>query len=126
MFNTYITKKTEKEYIPYEKTITINRAPTDKSIELLKEFEEKSIQKIVDSFVINNNILNGIVVAFSNPCTRNITYRFKFNLNGKDYNFEERANDSDILDRYKLMSRLYKLAAENIANQLLTNSRIME
>jgi len=41
MFNTYYS--TDREYIPYEKTVNINehRAPTDKSIKLFKEFEKR-------------------------------------------------------------------------------------
>jgi hypothetical protein len=41
MFDTTIVKQGESNCVPYAKTVTINRAPTDKSVELLNEFHEQ-------------------------------------------------------------------------------------
>lgn len=38
----------KKEYIPYEKTVTVNRAPTDESVKLLNEFQEKTINNLIE------------------------------------------------------------------------------
>lgn len=47
-----------KEYIPYEKTIVEHKAPTDDSIRLLNELREKTLQNIIDSIYVNNNVIN--------------------------------------------------------------------
>ena len=41
MFDNYIVRKGSTTYVPYEKVVTEKKAPTDESIKLLKEMEEK-------------------------------------------------------------------------------------
>ena len=54
MFNrtNYVTVKDGPTYVT--KTTTEYRAPTDESVRLLKEMEEKAREKIIDSFTVND------------------------------------------------------------------------
>ena len=87
MFNkTFIYEKRSTEVIPYEKTVNINRAPTDESVRLLKEFEEKAVENIIDKIHVNDNSINGVVLVKQiqlNPF--NHKFYWKFTLNGKEY-----------------------------------------
>ena len=87
MFNkTFIYEKRSTEVIPYEKTVNINRAPTDESVKLLKEFEEKAVENIIDKIHVNDNSINGLILVKQvqlNPF--NHKFYWKFTLNGKEY-----------------------------------------
>ena len=87
MFNkTFIYEKRSTKVVPYEKTVNINRAPTDQSVKLLKEFEEKAVENIIDKIHVNDNNINGLVLVKQiqlNPF--NHKFYWKFTLNGKEY-----------------------------------------
>ena len=90
MFNkTFIYEKRSTKVVPYEKTVNINRAPTDESVKLLKEFEEKAVENIIDKIHVNDNNINGLVLVKQiqlNPF--NHKFYWKFTLNGKEYRGE--------------------------------------
>ena len=62
----YYTHKGGKEYVPYEKDVTIHehRAPTDESVRLLNEFEEKARKNIIHKISVNENNLNAVSIIF--------------------------------------------------------------
>ena len=71
--------------VPYEKTVHEHRAPTDESIKILREMEEKSRQQIVEKFVVNNNVVNGSVTLFRDAMTDNHECRVRLVLNGDEH-----------------------------------------
>lgn len=95
MFNkNYIMPRKETEFVPYEKTVTINRAPTDESVRLMKEFEEKALKKITDTYFVESSIAKGIVFeTIINPGLKGTRYVVVFEINGKRHeviqDFEE-------------------------------------
>ena len=91
MFNkTFITERGHTEYVPYEKMVTVNRAPTDKSVELLKEFEDKALQKITESYFIENSVAKGVVLkTLKSPISLAETFIMVFDLNGKRHRVEK-------------------------------------
>ena len=91
MFNkTFITEQGHTEYVPYEKMVTVNRAPTDKSVELLKEFEDRALQKIVETYFIENSVAKGVVLkTLKSPISLAETFIMVFDLNGKRHRVEK-------------------------------------
>jgi len=88
-----------KEYIPYEKSVTVNqtthehRAPTDESVRLLSEMREKALDSIVKELVVEFGTVKATVLMmlapdFTNVSLFNMRFMGKFNLNGKDHTFE--------------------------------------
>lgn len=77
----------KKEYVPYEKTVTINRAPTDKSVELLNEFEEKAIDNLIGRGLITLPDCSFNVKYYElNDCfTGNVKCILIAKINGKEY-----------------------------------------
>jgi len=114
---TYVDKGLVK-YFSYFKD---EAEETDQSVALLKEFEEKAIKNIVDSFVVQNNTFNGCYVTFQHDTAEcGYTTYFRFILNGKEYDFKESINQFDLqFDRTKSIEKLYSLVSEQIAKELI-------
>lgn len=89
--NPIIINNTESHNTPYcrEVNITERRAPTDESVELLNEFQEKALDNIIQSFKIEDNTLKAVVVFYQSSIGAGMMNgqlcHIKFNLNGKDY-----------------------------------------
>jgi hypothetical protein len=54
-------KRTVKEYIPYEKSVTVTekRAPADESVKLLKELELAAEAKLLERIPLKSNLFEG-------------------------------------------------------------------
>lgn len=95
MFDITNNNHSETEYVPYckEVNVTEKRAPTDESVRLLNEFQEKAKTNIIENIIINENIMKGAVLvyceSFSSP---GIIIHGKFDLNGKTYIFKDEIN----------------------------------
>ncbi len=71
--------------VPYEKNVTVHehKAPTDKSVELLNELEEKARKNIVYKTKIEQNYLKAIAIYYTDDLiTNRIHFYIKFKLNG--------------------------------------------
>lgn len=132
MFNThqYITNKTHLVQGPERIDIHEHKAPTDDSIRLAKEIEEKLKKDIVARFSTDNNILQFHSLYFCPQMAAYDTYEIGYNfvLNNNYYTdtfiLDRKYNDT-FEDRKELMYQLYLTLAKNIAelilNQELTN-----
>jgi len=72
-----------------------HRAPTDDSVKLLREMEEKARNQIVGAFVTNkDNDFDGAVV-YMRPSVMSADYNVytRFKLNGQEYEFKEVVTD---------------------------------
>lgn len=85
MFDRYEIKGTE--YVPYEKSVTINehRAPTDESIKIFNEIKAKAYESIIDTIVINDNLVNIAGQVWRDNCEFSTWCGYKFLINGKEY-----------------------------------------
>lgn len=88
MFNTYYN--TNREYVPYEKSVNINeyRAPTNESVNLLKEFEKEALTKLIGVYEINDNSFNSSFHIFKLPESFGYKVIGRFYLNSKEFKFE--------------------------------------
>jgi len=86
MFDRTLVVDSGKEYVPYEKSVVVKKAPTDDSLRLLDEFKKTAFDSILDNVVIKNNILSGTAIVYSVPeqfGAKCIAY--KFLLNEKEF-----------------------------------------
>jgi hypothetical protein len=98
MLDTYTYSSPSTNYVPFEKTVTEKKAPTDDSIRLYGEFLEKAREAIVDSFVVRNTHLDASITIFNDHICRNkvVCYKVVFNeepIIGKitlPYNYSDR------------------------------------
>lgn len=71
---------------PSEIKITEKRAPTDESIKLFDQYQEKAKEYLINSVAIKDNKLEALVFYYTNPLDRlSIDVHIRFNLNGEEY-----------------------------------------
>lgn len=98
-----------------------HRAPTDESIKLLVEFEEKARARVIDAYVTKSNDLHGAVIRERCPERDEIVFIYRFDLNGKRYVIEEAISStaSFVWNEHEARKHLVKVVAEAIAKVLL-------
>mgnify|MGYP000881342611 CR=1 FL=1 len=124
------------ELVPYEKTVTVHehRAPTDESVKLLNEFQQKAIENIITQVQIDTNEVKGMFIVLScEPDFLHMRYVYRFILNGKEYKGEFKIESLEYrlsVDNYnyeKLMHLFYEKLAQSIAIELLNaNTEILK
>jgi hypothetical protein len=98
MFNTTIVAPTRKEYVPYEKEVHVHRAPTDESVSLLNEMQEKTVNNIVKQINVTDNTLNAVVTYFYDDiCMFEYKYIIKFTFNGKEFDLRGSINRHELM-----------------------------
>lgn len=120
----------ETKSVPYVKTINQttheHRAPTDKSVELLNEMQDKARKNIILQAVIDDNIFKGAVVVFYDELfTDSKIFHCRFTLNGVEYTFEEKIKRRDWQDQISgedLVKLLFERFSKAIAKQLIMES----
>ncbi len=108
-----ISKCASVEAVVYE-----HRAPTDASVQLLKEMEQAAKDKLVASFILDGNSLNGVVNIYQDLRYDRIAIEVTFDLNGKRINeiIYTHRDKTDIIDTVK------NAVAKRIAIELLANT----
>ena len=120
--NVHMPERTE--YVDRNVTVHEHRAPTDESVRLLKEMEEKAREKIFDSFRLDGNGFECVIQCERDCMTMDTTAVAVFSLNGRKMQAlarvtdRERQRDSPVL----LASRLRDAVALTIANDVLSAS----
>jgi len=130
MFNTTHIHNTKDRLVPYEKTVTVteHRAPTDHSVELLNEFTEKAKQNIIDTIHIKNNVIECVVVYYSDDLLKDrINFWLRFKLNDKEYKLNGDIEKTELMEVHsahglrvqKVFDLLVKKYSEIIAIEIL-------
>lgn len=130
-----------KEYVPYEKSVNVtvneHRATTDKSIQLLNEFQEKAQKNIIDFVLLEDNIFKASFMIFQDDVVFDqIIIHIQFLLNGAKYSIEEKMRKRDYENEIRveylgsenehtrqkfILKKIHKIIAEIIAKELLTH-----
>lgn len=131
--NHYNTSKTE--YIPFCKEVNVKeiKAPTDESVRLLNEMQEKATENIIKIIEIKENWIEAISIFYSNDVVIDkCTFHSRFIINGKEYYVKKEIDRSEMNTEshrfyghpesaFKFLLKVYSEAvAENILNQLPT------
>ena len=118
MFNrtNYVTVKDGPTYVT--KTTTEYRAPTDESVRLLKEMEEKAREKIIDSFTVNDTHFECKFFQEMDVVTQEMKYVVIYSMNGKKRTVNVRVEQGVIADNYK---KLISAVANDIAHAMLAD-----
>lgn len=112
MFNTTVIKQGTKEYVPYVKEI--KRAPTDKSVELLNEMQEKARKNIIDSISLRNNIFDATFFVSDSPHDFQKVITYKYLLNGNKYHGEIKGDFDFGLTRYQVLDIIREKIADSL------------
>lgn len=114
MLDTYNIHR--KSYV--ETTVYEHRAPTDASVKLLKEMEQAAKDKLVASFTLDGNSLNGVVNIYQEMAYDKLIIEVTFDLNGKRINeiIHISKDETGIIEIVK------NTVASRIATELLVNT----
>ena len=118
MFNrtNYVTVKDGPTYVT--KTTTEYRAPTDESVRLLKEMEEKAREKIIDTFTVNDTHFECKFFQEMDVTTQEMKYVVIYSMNGKKRTVNVRVEQGVVADNYK---KLISAVANDIAHAMLAD-----
>lgn len=78
MFNKTIIHQHATSY-PSHVSITEKRAPTDESVKLLKEMEEKAEEKLLEACELKNNLFTCTWFTWKDVCALRVVIRMKIN-----------------------------------------------
>ena len=98
--------------------VTEQRAPTDESVRLLKEMEEKAREKIIDSFTVNDTHFECKFFQEMDVVTQEMKYVVIYSMNGKKRTVNVRVEQGVIADNYK---KLISAVANDIAHAMLAD-----
>ena len=134
MFDTINHRPVIREAVPYEKNIVIteNRAPTDESVKLLNEMQDKAISNVVHSVSVTDNSINAVVFYFiREAATWSYEWRARFTFNGKETTLSGIINRGDLLRENKYGSNqaavaIYISICEQIAKNILQSAEVFE
>jgi CRISPR/Cas system-associated endonuclease/helicase Cas3 len=86
-----------------EKHVHEHRAPTDESVALLKEMEEKAQEKLLRSYKLDTNDFNAVWHVMQDNLHMTHRVLIQFELNGKthdiEYSIDMCASEEEILDK---------------------------
>jgi hypothetical protein len=97
-----------------------HRAPTDESVKLLNEMQEKALSNIIKSIRIDNNLLNGVVVHhFEEICMGEHKYTCLFSLNGVPFRVDLKVNPRSANSIEDMVSSFYTELSKKIAENIM-------
>lgn len=123
ILNTTHIHQTKTEHIPYTKKVEINeyKAPTEESVKLLNEMQQKARKNIINTIVINDNLLNAVMVFYTEDiASGNVIYHIRFRLNGKDHLIESHITRSELgNDSTSIYGILFQRLSQAITKELI-------
>lgn len=108
--------KPRVQYVDRDVNVTVNRAPTDESVALLKEMEEASREKILASIPLQSNAVSGHIVVWRDSFTDVLTAAFTGLFNGKRLEVGVSVNYHD---KETLIQKLMNETARTLAVEIL-------
>jgi hypothetical protein len=121
MFNNSINNRTQ--YIPYEKSVKIQHAPTDEGLKLLHEMEQKIKDNLINSIKVEGNVFNFKSMIFLTFNSFNYYGMLGYTLNGKeetiDFEIPYEIRRMEFKEKCKTVyDILVKLIAERLARDI--------
>jgi hypothetical protein len=104
--------------------VTENRAPTDESVRLLKEMQEKAEKALLATTYVETNGLKATVQTFRQAWDDSVKAVAQVDLNGKSIRVEHVAPRRDAPhERIRLMAEVRDKIATAIANEVMQDFR---
>ena len=82
MFDTHINRTDAFQF--HTHTVTEKRAPTDDSIRLVREFEQKAEDRWTNSMRLDSTVMDGIIHSYHDSLRCQMVYAIIININGKN------------------------------------------
>ena len=100
-------------------TVTEKRAPTDESVRLLREMENKARDEVIKAVSVADNNFNCVIHTMKETLSCQQLFKVIYTLNGKKYTTDYSVNEWDLDNREKWVKGLIEAVAYDIAYHLL-------
>lgn len=83
----------------YPEAIHEHKAPTDESVRLLNEMQDKAIQNLIAKVEVKDNLVEGVAWAMGNNHSTmdfDVQLFFKFKINGQEFVVEKKIRRSEL------------------------------
>jgi hypothetical protein len=117
MFDTYLTRH---ETISRHTTVTENRAPTDESVKILRDMEERAEKKVLNSVRVQNTPVDMVIHTMRDYFTGDNIYACIFKINGHQKRVEYRAYCEK--DKLSVAIGIRDAVAKEIANVICADA----
>ena len=105
---------------PQTVNVTEKRAPTDESVKILRDMEERARQHVLQTFHVENSVVDGIVVVFQLSPSDFSRYAYiRFSINGKEHHLRERLDDRLEFNEQQAVETFARAVRDSIFNLLL-------
>lgn len=103
------------------KDVHEHRAPTDESVRLLKEFEEKMFDRLIATLVIKASGFESKVIVYTDPLNSPFSYlaRIKFSLGEVHYDFTIEVPHAACRSRDEMIRAIHRAISDKIGEKLL-------
>jgi hypothetical protein len=118
-----IERPSRTEYV--DRHVTINRAPTDKSVELLREMEAKARAEVDKTIRVANTHFECVVHQYQDALNHTMNWRAIFSLNGKKLSADADCDLSRLKqnpDMHEHFAKLRDAMAKEIAAHVLNDA----
>lgn len=128
MFDTYSISPATPSSTTINKTVKEYRAPTDDSVKLLNEMQNKALENLLGQVKIQNNDFEVVAYSFADPLNFAKNVYLKYKLGHKEYEFKITLRQSATTREManKMVEELSKDIAIHILKAALTPNVIKE
>lgn len=120
--NVVVVDNSRTESVTRHVTVEEKRAPTDDSVRLLREMEQKARDQVEQSINVGGNGFECVVNIVKEAMSMDTVAVAIFKLNGKSMRAEARVRGWDNLDTSDLAGKLRDAVAQQVAIEVLTPS----
>jgi hypothetical protein len=96
------------------------RAPTDDSVRLLREMEEKAREQVLKTVRLEDNVLKSVIHTYRNPLSCDVKFCVQLELNGR--RLEKIITTSEWETHEQQMVKLFDSISKLIANEIMNSS----
>jgi len=97
-----------------------HRAPTDDSIRLAREYEDRAWESVKSALLVSGNSLEGIIIQRAyNPAAFDSVWLVIFRLNGKPFEFQIENDRRAEFDARKAIEAFAQKLAQVIASEII-------
>ncbi len=110
---------TKPQTVYESRQVTINRAPTDESVRLLREMEAKAEAQVIQAVRVDTTTFSCVVHKALDPMQDRVRWRAVFKLNGHKMQAEVDTNprDGDVDSFRALRDEMAKVIAQQVLGE---------
>lgn len=119
MFDTYVQRGRDTQYVTKEVNITENRAPTDDSVKLLREMEDKARDQIILQVHLPHGPVPLSAVVQHDAMREGTWFAVKVMVGGKERVLKWHVDHDYSYDHQKALDEVFKGCCEAVASELM-------